>query len=81
MSRKCTISKKGNQLNHTVSHANNKRRKISRANLQWKRLFDSETGRWVRVKISMRTLRTVSKKGLATTLRDSGLKLDDMRRG
>ena len=78
MSRKCQISGKGAQRGNTVSHANNKRRKTWNANLQNKRVFDSESGTWVRLRVSSRTLRTISKKGLAATLRDNGLSLKDL---
>ncbi len=79
MSRKCSITQKGRLRGHKVSHANNKTNKISNANLHQKRLFDSETGKWVRVKVSSRVLRTIDKKGLSATLRDSGLKLANLR--
>lgn len=79
MSRRCQITKKGNQYGNSVSHANNKRRKVWNANLQNKRLFDSDSGKWVRIRVSARTLRTISKKGLAATLKDAGLTIDDVR--
>jgi large subunit ribosomal protein L28 len=78
MSRECSVTKKGRQAGHKVSHANNKARKVWQVNLKWKRLFDSESKRWVRVKISTRTLRTISRKGLAAALRDVGMSVDDL---
>ena len=79
MSRKCQISMKGSQRGCKVSHAHNKSLKRWDANLQWKRLFDSESKTWVRLKVSTRILRTIDKKGLAATLRDHGLRIDDLR--
>lgn len=79
MSRVCTISKKSSQRGHSVSHARNKRNKTWFANLHTKRLFDSQSGTWVRVRVSSRILRTIDKKGLAATLKDAGLTLDDIR--
>lgn len=79
MSRKCDITKKSRQKGHIVSHANNKSRKVWQANLKTKRLFDSASGSWVRVKVSARVLRTIDKKGLSATLRDNGLTIDDVR--
>ncbi len=79
MSRKCQITGKGPHTGNTVSHANNKRRKTWNANLQTKRIFDSETGTWVKLRVSSRALRTISKKGLAATLRDNGLTLKDLQ--
>jgi large subunit ribosomal protein L28 len=78
MSRRCSISGKGAQNGHSVSHANNKTNKITYPNLKSKRLFDSATGKWVRVRLSSRVLRTIDKKGLSATLRDMGKTLSDL---
>ena len=79
MSRKCQISGKAGLRGNTVSHANNKRRKTWNANIQRKRVFDSETGTWVRLRVSSRILRTIDRKGLSATLKDHGLKLSDLQ--
>ena len=79
MSRRCQISKKGALRGNSVSHANNKRRKVWNANIHRKRVYDTETGTWVTLKISSRTLRTINKKGLAATLRDAGLTLKQLQ--
>ncbi len=78
MSRRCQISNKGRLTGNNVSKANNKRKKVFNANLQNKRLFDSESGKWVKVKVSSRILRTIDKKGLSATLKDNGLTLADI---
>jgi len=78
MSRKCQISKKGSQRGCNISHSHNKTLKRWDANLHWKRLYDSETKRWVRLKVSTRILRTIDRKGLAATLRENGLKIQDL---
>jgi large subunit ribosomal protein L28 len=80
VSRRCQITNKGNHKGNTVSHANNRRRKTWNANIQTKRVFDSETGTWVKLRIATRTLRTISKKGLSATLKQAGLTLEDVRR-
>ncbi len=79
MARRCQISNKGSLHGNNVSHAKNKRRKVWNANLHSKRLFDSETGTWVRVKVSSRILRTIDKKGLSATLKDHGMTINDLR--
>lgn len=79
MARRCQISKKGNLTGNTVSHANNKHRKTWNANLHSKRVFDSESGTYHKLKVSSRILRTIDKKGLAATLRDYGMKLSDLK--
>lgn len=73
MSRKCSISGKGLHRGNNVSHANNKSRKKWEANLHTKRLFDSETGEFIKLKVSSRILRTIDKKGLTATLKDYNL--------
>ena len=78
MARRCQISKKRAQRGNNVSHANNKTAKEWRVNLHKKRLFDSESGKWVRVRVSSRILRTIDRKGLAATLRDYGMTIDDI---
>ena len=80
MSRKCQISGKRPRRGNNVSKANNKRRKVWNANIQNKRVFDSETGEWVRLRVSTRILRTIDRKGLSATLRDLGLKRADVVR-
>ncbi len=78
MSRRCQISKKGSQRGCNVSHSHNKTLKRWDSNLQWKRLYDSESKRWVRLRVSTRILRTIDRKGLAATLRDHGLRVQDL---
>jgi len=79
MSNRCQISNKGRSTGNNVSKANNKRRKVWNANLHTKRIFDSETGEFIRLKVSSRILRTIDKKGLQATLKDYGLKLADLK--
>lgn len=70
MSKRCQITGKGRHKGNTVSHANNKAIRITQANLKTKRIFDSATGSWVKLKVSARALRTINKKGLNSVLRD-----------
>ncbi|MBP9838828.1 MAG: 50S ribosomal protein L28 [Proteobacteria bacterium] len=69
MARKCELTEKMALRGNNVSHAHNKTRKTWEVNLKKKRIFDSETGKWVRVKVSTRALRTVNKKGIAALTR------------
>jgi len=75
MARRCKLSNKGPLVGNNVSHAHNKTKKRQLPNLQYKRIFIPEEGRWVRVRLSTRALRTVTKKGLLQYLRDEGLTL------
>ena len=78
MGRKCQISGKRAQRGSKVSHSNNKSLKKWEVNLQSKRLFDSESGKWVRLRVSTRMLRTIDRKGLAAALRDEGLDINKL---
>lgn len=80
MARRCSITGKGPLAGNNVSHANNKTRRRQLPNLQSKRIFVPELGRFVRIKLSTRALRTVDKKGLLSFLRSEGLSLKDVAR-
>jgi len=71
MSRKCDLTGKGRQNGNKVSHANKKAAKVWNPNLHKRRLFDSETGKWVTLKVSSRVLRTIDKKGLSAVLKEA----------
>ena len=78
MSRKCSISGKKPMAGNNVSHAHNKTRRWQRPNVQTKRLYVPELSRYIRVKVSTRALRTISKIGLLPYLRKKGLRLKDV---
>lgn len=80
MSRRCSISGKRPLAGNNVSHAHNKTRRLQRPNIQTKRLYVPELGRFVRIKLSTHALRTVSKIGLMPYLRKRGLSLKDVTR-
>jgi large subunit ribosomal protein L28 len=61
-----------------VSHAHNRTKRRQLPNLQIKRLFVPELNRYVRVRLSTRALRTVSKKGLMPYLRERGLSIKEI---
>lgn len=79
MSKKCDVSGKKPLTGNNVSHANNRTNTRQNPNLQKKRIYVPEKERWVKVKLSARALRTVSKKGLMDYLEDEGLRLKDVR--
>ena len=69
MSRVCPVTKRRRHKARNVSHANNKSRKWQQPNLQTKRIFDEQSGEWVRVRVSARALRTITRNGLPKELR------------
>lgn len=78
MARKCKLTGKKPLVGYKVSHANNHTKIRQKPNLQLKRLYIPEQNRFVRVRLSSRALRTVSKKGLLPYLKEQGLRLKDV---
>lgn len=78
MARKCNVTKKKPLVGYKVSHAHNKTKKRQLPNLQWKRVYMEEEGRWVRIRVSARALRTISRMGIEPFMRESGLSLGDL---
>lgn len=66
MARKCIFTGKRPNTANKVSHSNRKSKKRQLPNLQSRRLWWEEGGRWIRVRLSTRALRTIDKKGLST---------------
>lgn len=67
---RCQLTGKRWMNGHKVSHSNIKSKKRWRANVQRKRIYDPDTGRWVRVKLSTSALKTLNKKSLSELLRE-----------
>ncbi|MBI1945233.1 MAG: 50S ribosomal protein L28 [Deltaproteobacteria bacterium] len=65
----CAITGKRWMNGSKVSHSNIKSPKRAKPNIQNKRVFDVETGRWVRLKVSAKGLKVLNKKGLADVIR------------
>lgn len=78
MSRKCSVTGKKPLSGNNVSHAHNKTKKWQKPNIHDKRLYVPELGRTVRVRLSTRALRSVSKLGLLPYLKKNGLQLKDV---
>jgi large subunit ribosomal protein L28 len=78
MSRICKISGKRPLVGNNVSHANNKTKRRQFPNLQSKRIYVEELGKFVRVRLSTRALKSVSREGLMAFLRKQGMSLSDV---
>jgi len=78
MSRRCKLTGKGPLVGNNVSHAHNKTKRRQLPNLQTKRIYVSELGRTVRIRMSTRAMRTVDRDGLMAYLRKNGLRLEDV---
>ena len=78
MSRKCKLSGKGPMSGHNVSFSQKKTKRRFMPNIQSKRVYVPELDRTVRIKMSVRAMRTVDKIGLMPYLRKQGLSLKDV---
>src|SRR5579884_1113141 len=63
MARRCSITGKGVQVGHNVSHANNKTRRRFLPNLQTTSLLSDALGVAVTLRLSTRAIRTVERNG------------------
>ena len=59
--------------NH-VSHAHNKVKRRFQVNLQKKRFYIPEEDRWVTLRVSAQTIKTINKKGISAVLREARAK-------
>lgn len=70
MARKCELTGTKPLVGNHVSHANNKTKRRFLPNLQKKRIWVQEEGKFVTVKLTTRALKTVDKKGLYAMLKE-----------
>ncbi len=75
MSRVCELS--GTRANNgmAVSHSHIRTKKLQQVNLQKRRLWWEEGKKWITIRISTRTLKTIQKKGLDSYAKSVGVDL------
>ncbi len=78
MANKRNISQTKPEFGQSRSKAFNTSKRQFKPNMQWKRIFVMELGRWVRVQLTAGELRTVSKIGLKSYLAKQGKRLEDL---
>lgn len=71
MSRVCQISGKKPLVGNKVSHAHNKNKRRFYPNLHTKKFYIPEEDRWVTLKVSTSTMRTINKNGISKVLREA----------
>ncbi len=72
---KCKFTGKKPMAGNRVSHSQRKTKHWQQPNVQSKRVWDEENGQWVRLRLSTRALRTITRKGLQAAARDAGVEL------
>ena len=75
MSRVCELTGKRPNVANKVSHSNIKTKKRQLPNLQVKKIWWEREQRFVKLKISTRAMRTLSKKGLEPFAAEAGIDL------
>ncbi|MCC6607549.1 MAG: 50S ribosomal protein L28 [Anaerolineae bacterium] len=78
MARKCKITGKGPMSGNNVSFSQKKTKRRFLPNIQTKKIYVPELDRHVRIKMSVRAMRTVDKIGLMPFLKKQGLTLKDV---
>lgn len=63
MSRVCDATGKRRNNANNVSHAHNKTKRVQQANLQTKKIFDPETGKTYKFKLSTTAIKTLNRVG------------------
>lgn len=71
MARKDQLTGKAPMSGNHVSHSHNKVRRRFNVNLQKKRFYIPEEDRWVTLRVSAKTLKTINKKGISTVLKEA----------
>jgi len=71
MARKDQLTGQGPVAGNHVSHAHNKAKRRFEVNLQKKRFYIPEEDRWVTLRVSTQTIKTINKKGIAAVLADA----------
>ena len=69
MARKDELTGEGPSTGHNVSNANNKTKRRFQKNLQKKRFYVPSEDRYVTLKVSAKTLKTINKKGIEAVLK------------
>jgi large subunit ribosomal protein L28 len=78
MARKCEVTGLGPRYGSSISHAHNKTKRRFLPNLQTKKIWVQELNREVKIKLSAKALKTISKNGtsdLAKMIREKKIKL------
>ena len=82
MSKVCQLTGKRPIAGNNVSHSNRRTKRRFEPNLQKKRFFIPETGKWVTMKVSTKAIRIMNKLGVFAYLKkleragvDTGVKL------
>lgn len=69
MSRVCQISGKKAMVGNNVSHSNRKTKRRFNVNLVRKKFYIPSEDKWITLKVTTSTLKTIDKKGISEVLK------------
>ena len=78
MAKVCALTGKRPMSGNNVSHANNKTRRRFEPNLQWKRYWVPSEKRYIRLRLSAKAIKIITKRGIESVyaeLKRKGVKL------
>ena len=70
MARVCQVTGRKPIVGHKVSFSNKKAKRRFLPNLQTKRFFFAEEDRWITLKLTADSIRTINKNGLITVIKE-----------
>jgi len=70
MAKVCAVTGKKPISGNRVSHANNKAKRVFEPNLHDKRFYSPMLGRFIRLKVSAKGMKTIDKRGIDAVLLD-----------
>ncbi|MDG2370614.1 MAG: 50S ribosomal protein L28 [Flavobacteriales bacterium] len=71
MSRVCEITGKKVMVGNNVSHSKRRTKRKFYPNLQTKKFFIPEEGKWITLKLSTSAIRTINKNGISAVLKEA----------
>lgn len=69
----CILTNKKRMGGHKVSHSNIKTKRVLKPNIQKRRVFDMDSGRFIKIAISTRALRTLNKHSLGHMIKNTNI--------
>jgi large subunit ribosomal protein L28 len=70
MSLVCQVTGKRPMAGHSVSHANNKTKRVFKPNIQMKRFWLPSEKRWIKLKVSAKGIKNITKLGIDAVVLD-----------
>ena len=74
MPRQCDLTGKKPVHGRSISHAHNVTNRVFQLNLQKKRIWIEEEGKWITVRATAKALKTLDKKGYKAMMKELGQK-------